>query len=179
MFNKKCFTLIELMVVIAVIGILVALLLPQVGKIIDRARIARIEAALKTLKTATIKFYGDCGGYPRDVAANRDPGFMTRPSYVSANDWDGPYLDRWPSTIPIAGGGYYDYNYWGYGAFNFDGTLGNEVHYRLHFNRGSAATRRILQKIDSDLDDGNRNAGSIRHDNWNNLYMYVAEGPSA
>ncbi|MEM3828297.1 MAG: prepilin-type N-terminal cleavage/methylation domain-containing protein [Conexivisphaerales archaeon] len=62
--KHKGFTLIELMIVIAIIILLVAVAIPQYARIQDRARIAAVENDLKGIATAIESFYSDWGKYP-------------------------------------------------------------------------------------------------------------------
>jgi len=170
--NAKGFSLIELVIVVSVLSILAAIVAPQVNKLVMKSKISRIEAELKTFKTALSSMYSDLGVYPREVGNNTDPKFMTRTGIPAAysTKWDGPYIERWPTTHPW--GGTYDYQYGNFGAFNLDGTAGNEV-YMIARN---SFTRAILERIDRELDDGNRNAGMLRHNNASILYYYCGEG---
>ncbi|MEM3423917.1 MAG: prepilin-type N-terminal cleavage/methylation domain-containing protein [Nitrososphaeria archaeon] len=61
---KKGFTLIELMIVIAIIILLVAIAIPNYTKMQDRARISAVSSDLKSIATAIEAFYADWGKYP-------------------------------------------------------------------------------------------------------------------
>ncbi|MGI9953181.1 type II secretion system protein GspG [Moorellaceae bacterium AZ2] len=68
--GEKGFTLVELMVVVVIIGILVAIVLPQFMKQTDRARIGRVQAELQSMKTLIETWAMDDNGgkakYPKD-----------------------------------------------------------------------------------------------------------------
>ena len=59
--TKKGFTLIELIVVIAILAILAAILIPSVTNYLDRARIARDQANVRSYYTA-LMLYESAGG---------------------------------------------------------------------------------------------------------------------
>lgn len=61
---KKAFTLIELMVVVAIIGILTAIALPRFADITDSARVAQVQGNLANLRTTIGMFYAKTDSYP-------------------------------------------------------------------------------------------------------------------
>lgn len=147
MMQRKSFTLIELMVVIAIIAVLAAVVAPQVFKQVQKGRVASVESFYNSVKIAATSYFSDNGTWtptctPATCNTNT-PGFVTGPTGTS---WDGPYLDRWP----IATG-----NPWA-GAYNWDSTAAT-----ANFGAAVAAERWITiaavplaaaQRIDLDKD---------------------------
>lgn len=67
--SKKGFTLIELMVVIVIIGILVAIALPNFISAQDRAKISSVKANMHTIQTVAETYAVDWGGvYADDIS---------------------------------------------------------------------------------------------------------------
>ncbi|HAW49480.1 TPA: hypothetical protein DCX16_00800 [bacterium] len=72
---KRAFTLIELMIVVAVIGMLLAMLIPRVSLLIDRAREKTTAKNLKTIYSAIITYSDRDYGriiWPEDASSLRD-----------------------------------------------------------------------------------------------------------
>lgn len=64
MVQKRAFTLIELLIVVAIIGILAAIAVPNFLSAQVRAKVARAESDMKNLKTALESYQIDHNGYP-------------------------------------------------------------------------------------------------------------------
>lgn len=60
--TQKGFTLIELMIVVAIIGILAAIALPKFAQMLEKARIGNCKGNLGALRSAGSIYYGDNGG---------------------------------------------------------------------------------------------------------------------
>ena len=66
---QKGFTLIELMIVIAIIGILAVIALPAYQDYTARAQVSEAFALAEGQKAAVVEYYADKGAYPSDNAA--------------------------------------------------------------------------------------------------------------
>ena len=84
------FTLIELIVVVAIIGLLAGLVVPQFIKQEEKATAKAAKAQIELLGTALDTFRLDVGRYPTTqeglAALNQRPGGVDR--------WEGPYLKK-------------------------------------------------------------------------------------
>src|SRR5271169_4840041 len=93
--DAKGFTLIEVIVVAAIIAILVGILVPMIFKEIDEARITRASADTKSISTALLVLRKDTGQWP--VNANCSPTVTllygknnngTMPTFAPSANWD-------------------------------------------------------------------------------------------
>lgn len=57
--KRKAFTLIELMIVVAIIGILAAIAIPKFAQLINKSKEGHTKGALATLRTAISVYYSD------------------------------------------------------------------------------------------------------------------------
>lgn len=87
------FTLIEIMVVVIILGILVAIIAPNVIGRVDDAQIAAVKADLRGIDSA-LKFYRlDNFDYPSNEQGLE--ALITRPNDPNLRNWKaGGYLDR-------------------------------------------------------------------------------------
>ena len=65
--NNKGFTLIELMIVVAIIGILAAIAIPLYANVQARARIAKAQADMRTIASAVSMFQAHTGTLPTSL----------------------------------------------------------------------------------------------------------------
>jgi len=76
---SSAFTLIELLIVVAIIGILAAIAVPNFMNAQTRARVARVNAELRNLGVAMENYYLDEGNYPPWVTPNYHFIVLTSP----------------------------------------------------------------------------------------------------
>jgi type IV pilus assembly protein PilA len=67
--NQKGFTLIELMIVVAIIGILAAIAIPQFGQYRVRAQNRAAASDVRNITTALHGYYADHQQYPEGAAS--------------------------------------------------------------------------------------------------------------
>jgi prepilin-type N-terminal cleavage/methylation domain-containing protein len=132
--RKQGFTLIELIVAIAIIAILGSVIAPKAFKAIEKAKVTRVTADMRAVKAAATSYYSDVGLWPPDVCPNEEPGFIDPDNYqnrccgqnynflpagyqnIIDSNWDGPYLEKFP--FPTPWGGSYDWEYWPGGGWS-------------------------------------------------------------
>ena len=108
--RQEGFTLIELMITIAIIGILSAIAIPNFLSYREKSKIARAQSELKTIQMAIMDLALDTNMWPNNNLAgifdpdcdNGEIDDLTDPDagLVATNgdfpDWSGPYLDEIP-----------------------------------------------------------------------------------
>jgi general secretion pathway protein G len=129
-FRTRGFTLIEIMVVLAIIGMIVGIAVTSIGNSLENARedVARTFVN-SSLKTSLIAYRIDMGGYPS--TAEGLAALCTAPQ-SAAGRWRGPYvgdgkipLDPWKEPYQYACPGKHnpkDYDLWSKGPDKQDGT---------------------------------------------------------
>ncbi len=186
---KQSFTLIELIVVIAIIAILAAVIAPDTFRAVEKAKVAKGAADIKTIKTAVMAYYADNGRFPCSNVGGwcNDPGFMAPITAVTCESadlwdhhggtqtcatcidgpaWDGPYLDRWPARNPWENAYVPWYPYKGYSWNHISWWLpGGTACFPATFialqNSAHKASYDSLKKIDTVLDDGDLTTGNL------------------
>jgi general secretion pathway protein G len=91
--SQRGFTLIEIMVVVIIIGLLAAVIVPQVINKVDEARISKAKADIQSLETALTMFRLDNSKYP--TTDQGLPSLVVQPTDPSIRHWRiGGYLQR-------------------------------------------------------------------------------------
>lgn len=126
------FTLMELVVIMAVIIVLGGILLPQVNRVITEAKKSKAKAELEHIKSALLAYKEDVGELPpsgtQTTAAALD-GSSTETALLSGgasppSGWNGPYIESSISTDPWGNSYMYEDN---------DGASGRPISYLLSY----------------------------------------------
>lgn len=96
--NQKGFTIIELLVVIVIIGILVALTLPNLFSAQARGRDTDRKNELKNVQQKLESYFNDNDRYPTDQAA------VVSDAGVAADEMQGPRSDAYTYTCTATSG---------------------------------------------------------------------------
>ena len=129
--SKKAFTLIELLIVVAIIAILAAIAVPNFLEAQTRAKISRVKNDFRTLKTGMEAYRVDNNDYILDSggpeAEDRAYKMLTTPiAYMTSIPFS-PFLD-----IPQQYGSQRYYEYWrGWSPPYDEGTVEYNVQYRI------------------------------------------------
>jgi general secretion pathway protein G len=177
--RKRAFTLVELIVVIAVIGILAAIIAPNAFKAIEKSKIARAAEDIRAIRGASMGYYADTGTWPMlgigDARRASGMGFLTDDD-GNGNPvwgWNGPYLDKWPrNPWGSSASAYTNQYYWDAdlsGDDNGNGITGEAQVIMFNVPRKSALT------LDSSYDNGSLLGADV-----GNIYQnQVVSGASA
>jgi general secretion pathway protein G len=94
------FTLMEMAIVLAIIGVLAATVAPLVMAALTRAREATLQQDLKTMRKLIDDYYGDKGAFPPSLKALADQGYIRAipPDPVNGN------RPEWKTVLDKAGG---------------------------------------------------------------------------
>ena len=90
--GKEGMTLIELMLVVVIIGILAAVIMPNLAGRTERANISACRASISAISLAVDNYEIDTGRYPPDLSALHKPD--------GSPNWHGPYVKQYPLVDP-------------------------------------------------------------------------------
>lgn len=65
--SQRGMTLIEILIVLAIIGTLMAVLIPQVTSRLDKSRVGQTKIAMGQVVNALNLYYTDCGKFPKSI----------------------------------------------------------------------------------------------------------------
>ena len=110
--GQKGLTLIELLIVVAILGIIAAVVIPNLGAFMITGRISAANTEVENVKTASLAYYAENEEWPVNsddlnlyMAGNLTGSYTFDPDYgwvmTGVADWDGIIFD--PGTAGITG----------------------------------------------------------------------------
>lgn len=103
--RRAGFTLVELLVAIAIIAVLITLLIPTVGRIRRAAQVADTQALIAKLQNAIERYNQDFGAYPGPLpdsfVGSRGASAVLRVVGTASNPNPPPITQTTPSSVPV------------------------------------------------------------------------------
>ena len=97
--RRAGFTLLELLIVLAILGLLAALVVPRLGGKVADAQVSTTKVQISNLSGAIEQFGIDMGRYPS--TAEGLAALVSEPAGAPDGMWNGPYLQQ--SALPKDG----------------------------------------------------------------------------
>ena len=148
------FTLVELMIVIAIIGLLSAIAVPNYIAYRKKAQVAQVASNLKNFAKGFIAYAVDYEDFPNDCHTDTGPYGLPNvemEAYVP--------VDEWVATTALGG----RYNWEGPDFYPYAGISVD----------GATADVKYLRHLDAMLDDGNLGSGNFRQ--IGGRYTYIID----
>ncbi len=151
--RKEGFTLVEIMIVVAVIGVLAAIAVPSMLSAGNTARARRFAREIQNVGAAFVQYAYDHGDYPPDTTPARIPTGMA------------PYLKNFPWSEQTVIGGQWD---WDYKQFS--------THAGVSVYMPTWDDEQMLE-VDRVMDDGNLSTGQFRKRSQGYIYVLEQSAP--
>ncbi len=148
-YSKRGFTLVEIMIVVAIIGLLASLAIPSMRNAGNETRSARFAREIKSAGHAFVQYAFDHSEYPGDKTPSQMAEGMAE------------YLNGFPWSEDTVIGGQWD---WDYKVFG--------IHAGVSVKSPKWGDEQ-MQKIDTKIDDGNLGSGQFRKRPGG--YIYILE----
>jgi prepilin-type N-terminal cleavage/methylation domain-containing protein len=120
--REKGFTLIELLIVVAILGIIAAVIIPNLGTFMSIGTLSAANSEAENVKTASLAYYADAHEWPENTLTANFSQYIAGTLKAEYHFDDNGFIDGVgnPGVPPLAGGTTSD----GYGGIvwqNFEG----------------------------------------------------------
>lgn len=130
--SEAGYSLMEILIVIAITGLLLALVTPRLMNQFDRSKVVAAQAQVREIKATIDIFRLDVGRYPTE-AENLSVLIVAPADEDDGRRWQGPYLEELPQDpwgnpyIYVAGGSGEPARVMSYGADGVEGGSGQDA----------------------------------------------------
>jgi type IV pilus assembly protein PilA len=108
--GEKGFTLVELLIVIAILGIIAAVIIPNVGTFMTMGTVSAANSEAENVQTAALAYYADVGVWPQNTASTS--GNYSFMNYYAGRLKASYHFNEYgfidgvgnPGEIPVSGG---------------------------------------------------------------------------
>ncbi len=157
--SKSGFSLLELIIVLALIAALAGVITMRSGNIIRKGQVSQIIQLAETLKTAAATYYADTGSYAREYdQANYSGTSCQLSAEQSTAGWDGPYLEEGITANddnPFGALHFYNTpNAMGNSGFDLDADGTNDVTSSANMLYVGSITQEVAEILDEHYDSG-------------------------
>jgi prepilin-type N-terminal cleavage/methylation domain-containing protein len=113
--GEKGFTLIELLIVVAILGIIAAVIIPNISRFMTTGQLSAANSEAENVKTAALGYFGEYGEWPTSSLNLTGTGYITGSlkavytidpncGWLVSATTEGMEGDHWPETIAFKGG---------------------------------------------------------------------------
>ncbi len=104
--GEKGFTLIELLIVIAIVGIIAAVIIPNVGTLMRMGTMTAANSEAENVKTASLAYYGDYVKWPDSTMSVNFTDYIAGSLKAEYHFNEYGFIDGVgnPDEIPVSGG---------------------------------------------------------------------------